>query len=255
MRDRRTGKLDNPTGRGPRALLDLFFGYDFFISYAHADGSAYAEALRRRLLESGFKVFLDRHEYTAGEALQSATRRRIGMSRKLIVVVRPAALASTWVAREVEVSLAAGKSVIAIDIDDTLAQGREDQALVRLLRDRIYIAENPAHPDDEPQDATLQALVRSFRSPRLETLRLRAAAAGVVLFAALFLSAAGLFVVAEKRAVQIEQTCITIVDELERGWQLIDSFRTTQFGRLIASVTEDLAKLPRPSRFNCSDPA
>lgn len=250
---------DDSTGRGFRAglpaLLDLFFGYDFFISYAHADGSGYPEALREQLQAQGFKVFLDRHEYTAGEALQSATRRRIGMSRKLIVVVRPAALASTWVAKEVEVSLAAGKTPIAIDINDTLAHSPPDQPLAGLLKDRIYLSERRREPDSVPEDATLQALVRSFTATRLETLRLRTAAAGAVLFAALFLAATGLFVIAEQRADQIEQTCITIVGELERGWDLIDSFRTTQFGKLIAAVTEDLANLPRPSRFNCSNPS
>ncbi|MCB1758453.1 MAG: toll/interleukin-1 receptor domain-containing protein [Gammaproteobacteria bacterium] len=247
-----TGRFSLPR---PGALLDLFFGYDFFISYAHDDGGGYPEALREQLIALGFKVFLDRHEYTAGEALHAATRRRIAMSRKLIVVVRPAALNSEWVAREVEVSLAAGKTPLAIDINDTLAQSPPQQPLAKLLQERIYISEFKEEPDGPPQDATLQALVRSFTATRLETLRLRGAAFGALLFAVLFISASGLYLVAEQRAAQIERTCITIVSELERGWSLIDSFRTTQFGKLIAAVTEDLANLPRPSRFDCSDPS
>ena len=234
-----------------KGVLDLFFGYDFFISYAHADGSNYALGLARLLQARGYKVFLDQHEYTAGEALHHATRRRIAMSRKLVVVVRPAALDSAWVFREIEVSLAASKTPIAIDINATLAAANPERPLKRLLADRIYIAEQKADLDGVPDEGTVQALARSFRTARLETLRLRVAVAGAGIFALLFLAAAGLYLVAEERAVRIEQTCSTIVDELERGWNLIESFRTTQFGKLIASVAEDLAKLPRPSDFNC----
>ncbi|MCB1859250.1 MAG: toll/interleukin-1 receptor domain-containing protein [Gammaproteobacteria bacterium] len=236
------------------ALVDLFFGYDFFVSYAHADGVNYATELASGLQSMGYKVFLDRHEYTAGEALHQATRRRIGMSRKLVVVARPAALSSEWVAREVEVSLAASKSPIAIDVNAALAEADSSLPLKRLLADRIYISEHKDDPDGTPEQSTLQALAKSFIATRQETLRLRVAAFGAGLFAILFLASAGLYVVAEERATRIENTCQTIITQLDRGWTLIDSFRTTQFGKLIAGVAEDLAKLPRPSEFNCSDP-
>ena len=236
---------------GARSLLDLFFGYDFFISYAHADGSHYALELSERLHSMGYRVFLDRHEYTAGEELHQATRRRVGMSRKLVVVVRPAVLESGWVVKEIEASLSAGKTPIAIDINATLAQADPALSLQRILADRIYIEERKENPDGSPDEATLQALARSFQATRLESLRLRAAMAGIGVFALLFVAATGLYVVAEQRATQIETTCNTIIAQLDRGWMLIDSFRTTQFGKLIAAVAEDLAKLPRPSDFKC----
>ena len=56
-------------GARARGVLDLFFGYDFFISYAHADGGNYTLELSERLQSIGYKVFLDHHEYTAGEEL------------------------------------------------------------------------------------------------------------------------------------------------------------------------------------------
>ncbi|MCB1868028.1 MAG: toll/interleukin-1 receptor domain-containing protein [Gammaproteobacteria bacterium] len=243
--------LGKGLGARARGVLDLFFGYDFFISYAHADGGNYTLELSERLQSIGYKVFLDHHEYTAGEELNQATRRRIGMSRKLVVVVRPAALDSVWVSKEVEASLAAGKTPIAVDINATLTEAAPENPLKRMLADRIYIEERKDDPDGSPDEATLQSLVKSFRATRLESLRLRAAMAGVGVFALLFVAATALFVVAEQRAIQIENTCNTIISQLDRGWALIDSFRTTQFGKLIAGVAEDLAKLPRPSDFKC----
>ena len=35
--------------RLPKSLFDAFFGYDFFISYAHEDGGAYPKSLARIL--------------------------------------------------------------------------------------------------------------------------------------------------------------------------------------------------------------
>jgi len=46
-------------------MLDFIFGYDFFISYAWSDGSAYATALSRQLQVQGFEVFLDRTNYAS----------------------------------------------------------------------------------------------------------------------------------------------------------------------------------------------
>ena len=40
-------------------LVDVIFGYDFFISYTWADGSKYAHSLCEKLKAQGFTVFLD----------------------------------------------------------------------------------------------------------------------------------------------------------------------------------------------------
>jgi hypothetical protein len=48
-------------------LLDLVFGYDFFISYSWSDGAVYAAALALRLEKEHFAVFLDRTNYAAGD--------------------------------------------------------------------------------------------------------------------------------------------------------------------------------------------
>ena len=41
-------------------LVDVIFGYDFFVSYTWADGSKYADSLYEKLKAQGFTVFLDK---------------------------------------------------------------------------------------------------------------------------------------------------------------------------------------------------
>ena len=103
-----------------RRLGDLLFGYDFFVSYAHADGEDYPRALADRLQEKGFRVFLDSRVYVAGDDLRLATRRRIRMSKYLLVVVRPHALESFWVLTELQRCLESGRIPIAINVDQAL---------------------------------------------------------------------------------------------------------------------------------------
>ena len=38
---------------------DRVFGYDYFISYQHADGKRYPESVARRLTKLGYRVFID----------------------------------------------------------------------------------------------------------------------------------------------------------------------------------------------------
>ena len=56
-------------------VVDGVFGYDFFLSYAHADGVDYPRALQQGLRAMGFKVCIDSEAYVAGEDLTKATRR------------------------------------------------------------------------------------------------------------------------------------------------------------------------------------
>src|SRR6202011_3711023 len=53
--------------------VDWVFGYDFFISYNHGDGSKLPLRLRDHLAHAGFRVFLDQTEYVAGLDLRRAT--------------------------------------------------------------------------------------------------------------------------------------------------------------------------------------
>ncbi len=154
-------------------IADYLFGYDFFISYAHADGKHYPQQLADQLTEAGYSVFLDTREYVAGVDLNAATRRRIRMSRKLIIIARPQALRSEWVRREVELCLELHGTPIVVDILDTIEKAPEELIVKQLLRDKIFIPEQGTDIDGVPSSATVSELIRSFNSTRQETLRLR----------------------------------------------------------------------------------
>ncbi len=169
-----------------RQWVDWLFGYDFFVSYAHADGPEYPMQLAARLEKSGFRVFLDTRIYVAGEDLRAATRRHVRMSRKLVVVLRPHSLESVWVARELEACLGAGRSPVTVSINGALEKALPGNTTADLLRDHLFVREDLARvPDGSPSDKTVQDLVRSFDSTRQETLRLRALAATALAFAAI----------------------------------------------------------------------
>jgi hypothetical protein len=80
------------------SAADFLFGYDFFISYAHRDGKEYPRQLRERLKVHGYRTFLDVEGYHGGDDLRAGTRRRIGMSKRLVLLARAHALEqSKWV--------------------------------------------------------------------------------------------------------------------------------------------------------------
>jgi hypothetical protein len=101
-----------------RTLVDLIFGYDYFISYSRSDGANYPTKLADRLETFGYRTFLDNRFYVAGTDLQTATKRRVRMSKFLIVVGREKALKSEWVVKEVHRSLEANRVPILIDINE-----------------------------------------------------------------------------------------------------------------------------------------
>jgi len=165
------------------SAADFLFGYDFFISYAHKDGTQYPRLLHDRLEALGYRTFLDVQGYTGGDDLRTGTRRRIGMSKKLLLLARPHALSeSRWVQLELQHFIELDRSPIVIEFPAATGMVPDGSPLAELLRDRRSIREEIAGYDGSPSDAVIQELVRSFTATRQETLRLRALGATVVLF-------------------------------------------------------------------------
>ncbi|MCB1910363.1 MAG: toll/interleukin-1 receptor domain-containing protein [Rhodocyclaceae bacterium] len=240
--------------RGLHDLADLLFGFDYFISYAHADGRRYAAELSRRLEALGFSVFLDERVYVAGDDLHSATRRRIRMSKKLVVVVRDHALASEWVGKEVEVALARGRVPIAIDINDTLARAPADNPLRQALRDKIFIAETLDDPDGEPGDEVIMKLARSFEATRQQTLRVRALASASIVFATVALLALWQYREARTNAIEFYTLCVQTRSQVTAGIAKLQNLgRQSEFGRLVAGIAEKVAALPDPKSLECGE--
>jgi len=93
---------------GSQTLIDWLFGYDFFLSYSHADGQRYILALKKALEAKGFRICVDLAEFTVGDSIGAITQRRVRMSRRLVLICRPAALRSRYVRQEVETFAAKG---------------------------------------------------------------------------------------------------------------------------------------------------
>ena len=117
------------------------FGYDYFISYSHADGMEYPAGLAARLEQSGFRVFLDSSDYHAGDDLMAGTRQRVQMSTYLVLVAGPHALRSVWVLRELQSHVGAGRPPIVINLNHALDSPDANPELMRLVEHRIYIPE------------------------------------------------------------------------------------------------------------------
>ena len=229
-------------------LFDRLLGYDFFISYAHADLPGYAEQLHDQLRGRGFNPFLDKQVYVAGDDLNTATLRRVRASSKLIVIVGPQALDSHWVLQEVEAAVEAQRPVIAIDLLGDLVTREDESALARRLRDIIHIREPDGLQTASPSDETLDALARSFQATRREALRWRLALAGMLFLATLAGYSFWQKTLADDRAEQYLTFCNGVVDMVRAGQRKIDRLRVSEFGKLIADVTDTLAQLPDPDK-------
>ena len=70
-------------------LVDVIFGYDFFVSYTWADGSKYAHSLYEKLKAQGFTVFLDEEDYATGDNWTLLGRRALKKTQQLILVGTP----------------------------------------------------------------------------------------------------------------------------------------------------------------------
>lgn len=194
-----------------KQILWLLYGYDFFISYAHADGTEYAESLRGALEAEPYKfsVHLDTRDFNLGEDLGFLTRTRVDGSRMLIVVARKHALTSSkWVRDEVDIFAKRGRNPAIVDVADAVAI---EPVVANHLSE--WIAQNPdtlrlLDPDPEvphrqaPREV-IDRIAGSFDGVRTRVLRERVIA--LALFVLLVISIVAVWqaneaILAEKQA-------------------------------------------------------
>lgn len=89
-------------------------GLKVFVSYARADGSAFAEQLIDGLEIGGFEPFLDRHDIAAGEDWQTRLEGLIAAADTLVYVISPASIASERCGWEVEKARQLSKRVLPV---------------------------------------------------------------------------------------------------------------------------------------------
>ena len=154
-------------------LADHVFGYDYFISYAHSDGGNYPEKLAQNLRNNNYAVFLDKSDYHVGINLKAATKRRVRMSKYLILVGRPAAFDSIWVKRELEVSERNKTTPVVININDSVDHIPSENEVVQLIKERLFISEKIEGLDGDPTPNTIGRIIQSFEATRQDQKRNR----------------------------------------------------------------------------------
>lgn len=223
--------------------VDWLFGHDYFISYAHADGAHYPTALSEQLRKAGFNIFLDKAIYVAGDELRRATRRRVRMSRKLIVLARPAALKSEWVKREVTAHLATGKTPVIININRAIQDEPSRSGLAAMARERdwLRIEEDLEELDGTPTDYCVSELIRSFDAMRQEAKRLRFFAVAAVAVAALAaLAVAGGLVAVHQRSVAVARGRVAVSRQLA-AYSSEKASSQLDLGLLLALTAEQMS--------------
>lgn len=167
-----------------KRLVDLFFGFDFFVSYSHGDGWKYAEALTRELEALNFDVFLDRDDFHDGVNWKSAGGWSLRRTSKLILVGTPDSLGSKPVQYELEVFAETGRTVIPISIDGALSKLSDEHPFRKHLGDEtLRIEELDGQRLKGPSAATVGRIAQSFNILRQDQKRTRWLQALVVIFA------------------------------------------------------------------------
>jgi TIR domain/WD domain, G-beta repeat len=159
-------------------LVDVIFGYDFFISYTWADGSKYADSLYQKLTAQGFTVFLDKKDYARGDNWTLLGRRALRKTLQLILVATPRVHESNPVLNELRAFQTTGRRIIPLEIGDSLnPQKYPESPLLPLLPAELLKINQPlqqdgAIPNEAPAEVVRELRV-GFQHVRQAQLRVR----------------------------------------------------------------------------------
>jgi WD40 repeat protein len=199
-------------------LLDIVFGYDFFISYSWSDGAAYAAALARRLEKEGFAVFLDRANYAAGDDWKKVGGWTLKRTGQLILVGSPASTRSAAVIREVQIFSQTRRRIVPIDFAGSTEWKEPDAPLARYFPPEILrVRETAEALQSGPSDQTVTTIRQTFNLVTQHNKRLRwLAVIAIVLgiLAATAISASILFFVEKSQALRNESASLAAVSDI-----------------------------------------
>jgi WD40 repeat protein len=158
-------------------LVDVIFGYDFFVSYTWADGSKYAHSLYEKLKAQGFTVFLDEEEYARGDNWTLLGRRALRKTRQLVLVATPRVHESGPVLKELTAFESTGRRIIPIEIGDSLdLRNYPESPLLPLIPAELLKINQPlqegAIPNEAPAEV-VRELRRGFKHVRQAQIRVR----------------------------------------------------------------------------------
>jgi len=177
-------------------IIERLFGFDYFISYSWDGSGKYATFLATELKRRKLTCFLDRNPdgFAPGGEVAVETRRAVRASSCLVVVVEPNIFSSKFVPNEVDLFLSKGRSIIPIDLDNTLSRARADseyaakiaateraEHMLSSLLTKISIRE-PITTREQPSPAVVNQLADSFKHTRRMVLRARILGGAACLF-------------------------------------------------------------------------
>jgi WD40 repeat protein len=228
-------------------LVDAFFGYDFFISYAHADGKLYAEGIARQLKQHGFECFLDTKESFKGDDWQEIGYWALKRTSQLILVGTQKALESEPVLREVRIFAARKKKIVPIDFSGSLALDKNpNNDVLQIVRSSVLqIRESIDLLQQGPSVVAVEELEKSFQNIRQSVKRRRSlqAFAGILLF--LVVVAFWQYLIAEKQQKEAFRQLATIswsIAEVARD-QEQDPLKAAHYFLSAANLDERIGNL------------
>jgi hypothetical protein len=165
-------------------LVDFFFRYDFFISYAQDDGKTFATALADSLTGRKFKCFIDFRDFGVGQNWRQVGQRAMKRSSFLIIVGSPKSIGSRNVRFETDFFIKEiGRQVIPIDFEGSLS-GQKNKVLMKIIGpDIIRIDEKHKQLQVGPSEHVLNAIENSFSLTREYKKRFRKLAATTAILA------------------------------------------------------------------------
>ena len=246
-------------------LNDFLFGFDYFISYAWADGRHYAVKLAEKLQERGLECFLDSDDYAKGDNWKLVGQRALAMTSRLVLVGSPKALVSEPVLREVAIFTMKNRHVVPISFEGTLDPGKSSAPIVKFFASEILrIEENLETLATGPSDTVADELAHSFKLLTQEKKRWRFFAASACVFLAVATAALGMgFLAQTERSQSQARERATIDAQLKldensspsalmlarRGnlAQLLNRARLSQHNEAIRTIEEKLKQIPSES--------
>src|SRR5215831_7337018 len=152
-------RFQNITGR----LVDVIFGYDFFVSYTWADGSKYVHSLYEKLKAQGFTVFFDEEDYARGDNWTLLGRRALRKTKQLILVATLHVHQSAPVLKELTAFQSTGRRIIPFEIGDLLdSQKYLKSPLLLFISAELLKINQLLQQDAIPNEVSLE-VVRELR--------------------------------------------------------------------------------------------
>lgn len=173
----------------PVAVIRFLIGRDIFISYARADGDAYAQALANAVAarRPGVSFYLDQRAAPPTPEMPSSLIRHLQWSRMLVLVCTKAAACSPNVRREIGLFIDSPRPLVPIDVDHGATTLDLNQEPWRHISGGCWVTETFAQDSAPvPSDTVIDRIVESVKFADHETrLRRILAGASVAIVAAL----------------------------------------------------------------------